>query len=137
MAKLKIVMVVVVRHSSGQEEESQHLQGHLELLNGVHVTCRRLRQRPYIPRLIRGLGEGAEHCQARWPGREAKQLWKARVLCREGIMVTHMQRDLSIPRGATPLPHHSPSPFPFLLWRSWVIRRNSLLGKGGAGVPVC
>lgn len=77
----------------------------------------------------KGFRAGKQHCQARWlKGKQRLELLKARVLCREGIMVTEMQRDL---RGATPLPHGSPS----LLWRSWVIRRNSLLGKRRGWCP--
>lgn len=69
--------------------------------------------------------------------REAKTeaLESKSPLQRERIMVTEMQRDLNIPRSATPLPHASLSPFPFLLWRSWVIRRNSLLGKRRGWCP--
>lgn len=105
-------------------------------MSSPHITCRLLNQREslHFSPSCKGFSRGKR--MARWlKGRQRLKLLKARVLCREGIMDPEMQRDLNIPRGATPLPHVSPSPFPFLLWRSWVIRRNSLLGKRRGWCP--
>lgn len=101
-----------------------------------HNSCILLSQRESLHFSLSCKGFSIGKRMARWlKGRQRLKLLKARVLCRERIMVTEMQRDLNIPRGATPLPHVSTSPFPFLLWRSWVIRRNSLLGKRRGWCP--
>lgn len=106
VAKPKIVMVVVVRYSSGQEEESQYLQGHLEPRHGA-FDCPHYLQTPQPESLhfssYKGFRIGSRTLPGQMAKREAKmKLLEPRVLCREGIMVTDMQRDLSIPRGATP-----------------------------------